>query len=100
MLKEFREGFWIDPKAVTCVSKSIGFGASDEDFKISVNGGPFFKFPNEEEGARKTYQEFIAWLQECAEEERELGLKTFERLMDGDPILTAKFEDWLKGIEE
>lgn len=68
MLKEFCEGIWIDPKAVTCVSKSVGFWASDEDFTISINGGPFFKFPSGEEGAQKTYQDFIAWLEECEEE--------------------------------
>ena len=94
MLKEFFEGFSIDPKTVKYVSDMRPH--KKYSFQFSIGLGPVYV----KKECGKTYQEFIAWLQECAEEERELGLKTFERLMDGDPILTAKFEDWLKGIEE
>jgi hypothetical protein len=94
MLKEFFEGIWIDPKAVTHV-----YGHekdSRQAFEICC-GGRLTYFKKE---SGKTYQDFIAWLEECEEEERRLSLKAFERLMDRDPILTAKVEDWLKGVEE
>lgn len=94
MLKEFFEGFSIDPKTVKYVSDMRPH--KKYSFQFSIGLGPVYV--NKECG--KTYQDFIAWLEECEEEERRISLKTFESIMDRAPILTAKVEDWLKGIEE
>jgi hypothetical protein len=93
MLKEFCEGIWIDPKSVVGVSRSIGSGSSDKCFDVVLTGAPLLRL-DEHQG--KTYQDFIAWLEECEMEKRRIDLKTFERLMDKDPALTVKVKGLIK----